>query len=119
MLASYCRIRWPLCSRIYWQQKTQLRSEPDFQRWTSGPFQDLPEPVIEYLAKNAERNEMIVNHYVQFKKKYGKTIIFADRWFQCVYLKAKLIEKGVAADAVYTFLRVGAKVYVSWLTGFL
>ena len=29
-------------------------------------------------------------------------MIFADRWFQCVYLKTKLNEHGVKADAVYS-----------------
>jgi superfamily II DNA or RNA helicase len=77
-------------------------SEPDFQRWTSGPFQDLPEQVVEYLANNAERNEMIVNRYVQFKKKYGKTIIFADRWYQCEAIKELLELRGVRAGAVYS-----------------
>lgn len=77
-------------------------SDPDFQRWSSGPFQDLPEQVIEYLAANAERNEMIVNQYVNHKKKYGKTIIFADRWFQCEAIKELLEQRGIRAGAVYS-----------------
>lgn len=63
---------------------------------------DLPESIIEILAKDKDRNNLIVNAYVKNKEKYGKTIIFADRWFQCVYLKEKLLEKGIQADAIYS-----------------
>jgi ATP-dependent helicase IRC3 len=65
---------------------------------------DLPENVIEILANDARRNDYIVQEYVQNKDRYGKTIIFADRWFQCVYLKQKLLEKGVRADAIYSHI---------------
>jgi superfamily II DNA or RNA helicase len=66
--------------------------------------QDLPEDIIESLAMDSRRNDYIVQHYLQNKERYGKTIIFADRWFQCVYLKDKLVEKGVRADAVYSHI---------------
>lgn len=63
---------------------------------------DLPEDIIEKLASDSMRNDAIVQEYVQNKKRYGKTLIFADRWFQCVYLKEKLLAKGVRADAIYS-----------------
>jgi len=63
---------------------------------------DLPEKIIETLAQDNERNNAIVNTYIADKDRYGKTIIFADRWFQCVYLKQKLQEKGIKADAIYS-----------------
>lgn len=63
---------------------------------------DLPEEIIEKLASDSRRNDAIVQEYVQNKKRYGKTLIFADRWFQCVYLKEKLLAKGVRADAIYS-----------------
>lgn len=63
---------------------------------------DLPEDLIDRLAKDQPRNDLIVNHYLQQREKYGKTIIFADRWQQCVYLKEKLVQRGVRADAVYS-----------------
>lgn len=65
---------------------------------------DLPESIIEILARDKERNNLIVNTYIKNKAKYGKTIIFADRWFQCVYLKQKLLEKGIQADAIYAHI---------------
>ena len=63
---------------------------------------DLPEDIIEKLANDSLRNDSIVHEYVQNKDRYGKTLIFADRWFQCVYLKTKLLERGIKADAVYS-----------------
>ena len=66
--------------------------------------QDLPEEIIEKLAKDKDRNNFIVANYVANKNIYGKTIIFADRWFQCVYIKEKLLEKGIRADAIYSHI---------------
>lgn len=63
---------------------------------------DLPEDIIETLANDSRRNDYIVQEYIQNRSQYGKTIIFADRWFQCVYLKEKLKEKGVRTDAIYS-----------------
>ena len=63
---------------------------------------DLPEDIIETLANDSRRNDYIVKEYVENRKDYGKAIIFADRWYQCVYLKTKLEEKGVRTDAVYS-----------------
>jgi ATP-dependent helicase IRC3 len=65
---------------------------------------DLPEDIIEILATDRLRNNFIVDTYVSNKDNYGKTIIFADRWFQCVYIKEKLLEKGVRADAIYSHI---------------
>ena len=64
--------------------------------------QDLPESIIEKLASDKQRNNFIVHTYVSNKDAYGKTIIFADRWFQCVYIKEKLLEKGIKVDAIYS-----------------
>jgi hypothetical protein len=36
------------------------------------------------------------------RAKYGKTLIFADRWFQCDYLREALLRRGVRADVVYS-----------------
>lgn len=65
---------------------------------------DLPESIIEILARDKDRNNLIVSTYVKNKKRYGKTIIFADRWFQCIYLKEKLREQGIQADAIYSHI---------------
>jgi hypothetical protein len=64
----------------------------------------LPEDIVEILANDSVRNDYIVQEYIQKKDKYGKTIIFADRWFQCVYLKEKLVSQGIRADAIYSHI---------------
>ncbi|MCL1794591.1 MAG: DEAD/DEAH box helicase family protein [Oscillospiraceae bacterium] len=65
---------------------------------------DLPENIIEYLAKNQGRNSFIASDYVNNKNKYGKTIIFADRWFQCEQILKNLKEKNIKSEAVYSMI---------------
>lgn len=72
-----------------------------YQRW-SATYQDVPEEIITQLADNQQRNDTIWKTYVDRRKEFGKTIIFADRWFQCDYLREKLRDKGVRADVVYS-----------------
>lgn len=75
----------------------------DYQRWLSS-YGDLPEDIIESLAKNEERNDIIAETYLEGREKYGKTVIFADRWYQCDYLREALIKRGVRADVVYSHM---------------
>ena len=77
--------------------------EREFQQWV-GTFRDLPEKIIEQLARNAERNTVIVEKYVSEREKFGQTIIFADRFYQCDALVSLLKERGVRAAAVYSHL---------------
>jgi hypothetical protein len=76
-------------------------NDRDYQKWL-GTFRDVPDHVIEQLANNAERNELIASTYVEQRKKYGKTIIFTDRWFQCEAIVEALEKRGVTAAAVYS-----------------
>jgi ATP-dependent helicase IRC3 len=75
--------------------------EREYEKWV-GTNRDLPESLISNLAKNRTRNEFIAHTYVANREKYGKTIIFADRWFQCDYLREALCKRGVRADVVYS-----------------
>ena len=69
---------------------------------------DLPAQLVEELATSSPRNDYIVNEYINNAEKYGKTLIFADHWRQCVYIKEKLIAKGIKnVDAIYS--RIDAK----------
>ncbi len=70
---------------------------------------DLPSEIVERLAKDSGRSDHIVAEYLKGRKTYGKTIIFADRWYQCIYLKEKLKEKGVKVDAVYSHIEASEK----------
>ncbi|WP_437320717.1 DEAD/DEAH box helicase family protein [Sorangium sp. So ce385] len=72
-----------------------------YRKW-SGTYRDLPENIITQLANNRERNAFIADCYVRNRKRYGKTIIFADRWFQCDALRQALRKRNVRADVVYS-----------------
>ena len=63
---------------------------------------DLPEDIIEKLSNDSARNNYIVSDYMNHSDEYGKTIIFADRWFQCEYIVEKLKSQGIRANAVYS-----------------
>jgi superfamily II DNA or RNA helicase len=88
----------------YIEKQTGIEFEVDdklYKRLTS-KHKDLPEYIIEKLANDASRNNYIVSDYINNKEAYGKTIIFADRWFQCEYIVEKLKSQGVRANAVYS-----------------
>lgn len=92
-----------LAKPIFEEPKTNFSPEfnqHDYQQWVH-TNRDLPENIIEHLAKSKERNEAIASTYAENKTKYGKTIMFADRWFQCEQLKGFLKSRGVKADAIF------------------
>jgi ATP-dependent helicase IRC3 len=76
-------------------------SERDFAKWANG-YRDLPDAVITELAENSARNDLIADTYTRNREKYGRTIVFADRWIQCDYLREAFRKRGVAADVVYS-----------------
>lgn len=87
-------------------EETNTLIEPDFedrefQKWVD-THRDVPENIITTLADTRERNDRIVGHYVANSDRYGKTLIFADRWFQCDYIREALRERDVQADVVYS-----------------
>ncbi len=75
--------------------------EAEYQRWLSS-YGDLPDDVVTALAQNQERNDVIAETYAQGREKYGKALIFADRWIQCDYLREALRVRGVRADVIYS-----------------
>lgn len=75
--------------------------EREYLKWKS-TYRDIPEDIITRLAENRERNECIAETYAHNRERYGKTIIFADRWYQCQFLCEALDKRGVRADVVYS-----------------
>lgn len=95
-----------LAKPLYEEPRTHFApafDEREYKKWL-GTYQDLPDHIIESLANNRQRNETIVSWYVSNKERYGKTIIFADRWFQCQALCELFRARGVDADVVYSHL---------------
>lgn len=77
--------------------------EGEFQKWMNS-YNDLPQKIIKDLAENEERNKIIADNYVENQDEYGKTIIFTDRWYQCVTLCKFLRNRGVKADVMFTMV---------------
>ncbi|MDR1947658.1 MAG: DEAD/DEAH box helicase family protein [Desulfovibrio sp.] len=68
---------------------------------------DLPESIIDDLIRKQGRNDTIISHYIDNKNEYGKTIIFADRSWQCEYIAKKLNSVGIKTGAVYSTIVTG------------
>lgn len=83
---------------------TKINLQEEDYTWLVKKHREIPEHIIEELAANTERNKLIASEYLQNKEKYGKTIIFLDRWYQCEYLKTELQKYGVTCDAIYSFV---------------
>ena len=75
--------------------------EREYQKWVS-TYRDLPATIVTKLAENQSRNDRIVAQYVNNRAKYGKTIMFADRWYQCEYLMEALRKRSVRAGCVFS-----------------
>lgn len=76
-------------------------AEQDYQQIIR-EHKDLPEQLVGKMAESNPRNEFIAREYVINRALYGKTIVFADRWYQCIRLKEFLLSAGIRADAVYS-----------------
>lgn len=73
----------------------------EYEKWV-GTFKDVPEDIIDQLARNKNRNMFIAEHYSKNRDKYGKTIIFADRWYQCEAIAEYLSKRGVSNGSIYS-----------------
>lgn len=78
----------------------------EYEKWVQ-TNRDLPSHVIDQLAESRERNASIADHYAEHQDTYGPTLMFADRWYQCVALQEALEERGVEAGSVFS--KVNAK----------
>lgn len=63
---------------------------------------EMPESLVDKIARTNERNDIIVDEYVRNKDKYGKTLIFALNGIHCMALNDALRAKGIKSDFVYT-----------------
>ncbi len=85
-----------LAHPVFIQEKTNFKpilSDGDVDKLVFR-HQELPRHIVEEIAKNEERNNFIAQYYCDNKTKFGKTIIFLDRWYQC-----KTVEKYINKKA--------------------
>lgn len=95
-----------LAKPITEQQRTNFTPNfelREYQKWV-GTYRDVPEDIVTQLAENRERNKFIAEHYIKNRTKYGKTIIFADRWFQCEAISEYLSKEGIRTGTVYSHI---------------
>lgn len=93
-----------LAKPVLEEAPTQFEPEFDqreYEAWLAS-YRDLPERIIQHLAENRDRNEFIANYYVNGRERFGKTIIFADRWYQCDQIRQALTKRDVRADVIYS-----------------
>ncbi|MBR1646576.1 MAG: DEAD/DEAH box helicase family protein [Selenomonadaceae bacterium] len=63
---------------------------------------EMPESLINKIARTNVRNDLIVDEYVRHADKYGKTIIFALNGIHCMALDEALRARGIKSGFVYT-----------------
>ncbi len=74
-----------------------LNEEKYIKRWG-----ELPESLVDKVAKSSERNNLIVQHYLDNKEKYGKTLIFALNAYHAYTLAQEMQKAHVRCDFVYS-----------------
>lgn len=60
----------------------------------------LGKEIVKKISENSKRNDFIVNHYIQHKEDYGKTLVFAIDILNAIALAKLFNEKGVTSDFV-------------------
>ena len=63
---------------------------------------EMPESLVDKIARTNTRNELIVDHYVKNKDKYGKTIVFALNGIHCMALDDAFKARGIKSGFIYT-----------------
>lgn len=63
---------------------------------------ELPESVVKRIAESKERNDLILSEYLDNRKKYGKTLIFAMNQIHCRLLAEVLNAANVPCGMVYS-----------------
>ena len=97
-----------LAKPVFEESQTSFTPEFDeskYKHWVRD-YQDIPEEIITKLADNQRRNAFIAKTYADNKERYGKTIIFADRWFQCEQLRVFLEQQDeeIRVGTVYSHI---------------
>ena len=97
-----------LASAVFIQEKTNFKlvlSDNDVDK-VIFKHQEIPNHIIEEIAKNEERNDFIAKYYCDNKDRFGKTIIFLDRWYQCKMVENYINKKAgkEIAASVYSYV---------------
>ncbi|MCA9632069.1 MAG: DEAD/DEAH box helicase [Myxococcales bacterium] len=66
-------------------------------------FNELSEQWLDRIAKVTSRNQVIIDHYLEHREKYGPTLIFAINVAHAAILSEQLRDRGVRADYVASY----------------
>jgi superfamily II DNA or RNA helicase len=94
-----------LASPVFIQEKTNFKlmlSDSDLDKMIF-KHKEVPQHIIEEIAKNEDRNNFISQYYIDNQKKFGKTIIFLDRWYQCKTVENYINKKAGKETALSIF----------------
>ena len=106
-----------LASPVYIQEKTNFKlvlSDNDVDK-VIFKHQEIPSHIIEEIAKNEERNDFISQYYCDNNLKFGKTIIFLDRWYQCRTVENYINKKAGKEIAASVFSYVDANKDIDYI----
>jgi ATP-dependent helicase IRC3 len=106
-----------LASPVFIQEKTNFKlvlSDSDVDKLIF-KHQEIPSHIIEEIAKNEERNDFISQYYCDNKVKFGKTIIFLDRWYQCRTVENYINKKAGKEIAASVFSYVDANKNIDYI----
>lgn len=97
-----------LASAVFIQEKTNFKlvlSDNDVDK-VIFKHQEIPFHIIEEIAKNEERNDFIAQYYCENRERFGKTIIFLDRWYQCKMVENYINKKAgkEIASSVFSYV---------------
>lgn len=68
-------------------------------------FDSLPEDIAEQIARNKDRNSLIVNHYLENEDKYGQTLVFAVNVEHAIELNALFNKYKIPSDFVVSSIK--------------
>jgi len=66
-------------------------------------FKELSEAHLERIAKTNSRNRVIINHYLEKRDTYGKTLVFAINVEHAAILAADFRKKGIRAEYIASY----------------
>jgi len=103
-----------LASPVFIQEKTNFKlvlSDSDVDK-VIFKHQEIPSHIIEEIAKNEDRNDFIAQYYCDNKLKFGKTIIFLDRWYQCRMVENYINKKAghEIAASVFSYVELNKNI---------
>lgn len=63
-------------------------------------FDNIPQDIAEEIAKNSQRNAVIVNRYLEKRETYGKAIVFALNRLHAIALRELFSLKGIKSEFI-------------------